>query len=224
MQASSPTKHRARLCRVCGISPPQGGNAPLRLRLAAHPPSGLRCPHRTARAEARLCSATVKPAPSRFLRRRWRSTPQPLAGEAVKPPLERLPCKGSWRRQPTEGCRAWLCQYPSGSPQAFPALRHYRTPRCGAYTKPQRHPFALPGGRKRPPYNIRQMGGITGATCMAGRWRLWSAAVPCAGADDFHRPAKACGTAKSTERCKNCPPPGPAGAAACGQAPVHVSL
>ena len=66
----------------CRISPPQAGNAPLRLRLAAHPPSGLRCPHRTARAEARLCSATVKPAPSRFLRRRRRSTPQPLAGEA----------------------------------------------------------------------------------------------------------------------------------------------
>ena len=77
-----PTKHRARLCRVCGISPPQGGNAPLRLRLTAQPPSGLRCPHRTARAEARLCSATVKPAPSRFLRRRRHSTPQPLAGEA----------------------------------------------------------------------------------------------------------------------------------------------
>ena len=37
----------------------QGGNAPLRLRLTAHPPSGLRCPHRTARAEARLCSATA---------------------------------------------------------------------------------------------------------------------------------------------------------------------
>ena len=66
----------------CRISPPQAGNAPLRLRLAAHPPSGLRCPHRTARAEARLCSATVKPAPSRFLRRRRHSTPQPLAGEA----------------------------------------------------------------------------------------------------------------------------------------------
>ena len=37
----------------------QGGNAPLRLHLAAHPPSGLRYPHRTARAEARLCSATA---------------------------------------------------------------------------------------------------------------------------------------------------------------------
>ena len=69
--------------RVCRISPPQGGNAPLRLRLAAQPPSGLRCPHRTARAEARLCSATAAPAPFRFLRRRRRSTPQPLAGEAL---------------------------------------------------------------------------------------------------------------------------------------------
>ena len=44
---------------LCRIPPTQGGNAPLRLRLAAHPPSGLRCPHRTARAEARLCSATA---------------------------------------------------------------------------------------------------------------------------------------------------------------------
>ena len=59
MQASSPTKHRARSCRFYRIFPSQSGNAPLRLRLAAHPPSGLRCPHRTARAEARLCSATA---------------------------------------------------------------------------------------------------------------------------------------------------------------------
>ena len=43
----------------CRIPVGQAGNAPLRLRLAAHPPSGLRCPHRTARAEARLCSATA---------------------------------------------------------------------------------------------------------------------------------------------------------------------
>ena len=40
---------------------------------------------------------------------------------------ERLPCKGSCRRQPTEGCGAWPRQYPSGSPQTFPVLRHYRT-------------------------------------------------------------------------------------------------
>ena len=122
MQASFPTKHRARLCRVCGISPTQAGNAPLRLRLTAHPPSGLRCPHRTARAEARLCSATVKPAPSRFLRCRRRSTPQPLTGEALgELPTGRLPCKGNCRRQPTEGCGILPCEYPSGPPQASPA-------------------------------------------------------------------------------------------------------
>ena len=82
----------------------------------------------------------------------------PLQGRLCKRlPPKRLPCKGSWRRQPTEGCRAWLCQYPSGSPEACPALRHYRASRCGAYTKPQCPPFAtLPGGRERPPYIARQ--------------------------------------------------------------------
>ena len=43
--------------------------------------TGLRYPHHTAHAEACLHSATATPAPSRFLRRRRRSTPQPLAGE-----------------------------------------------------------------------------------------------------------------------------------------------
>ena len=38
MQASSPTKHRARSCRFYRIFPSQSGNAPLRLHLAAHPP------------------------------------------------------------------------------------------------------------------------------------------------------------------------------------------
>ena len=51
-------------------------------------------------------------------------------------PPGRLPCKGSWRRQPTEGCGALPCQYPSG--------------------------LAPPGGRERPPYNARQTGGGTG--------------------------------------------------------------
>ena len=123
--------------RPCRIPPPQAGNAPFRLRLTAHPPSGLRCPHRTARAEARLCSATVKPAPSRFLRRRRRSTPQPLAGEALGELLTgRLPCKGSCRRQPTEGRLAL--------PIPFRAA-----------ARP-------PGGRERPPYNVRQTDGGTG--------------------------------------------------------------
>ena len=43
--------------------------------------TGLRCPHRAACAEAHLRSATAAPAPSRCIRRRRRSTPQPLAGE-----------------------------------------------------------------------------------------------------------------------------------------------
>ena len=133
---------------LCRTFLPPGGNAPLRLRLAAHPPSGLRCPHRAACAEAHLRSATVKPAPSRFLRRRRRSTPQPLAGEALgRLLLGRLPCKGSCRRQPTEGCGALPCQYPSGLPQTSPAgdfarrgaLRHRRV--CGTMqaSSPTKH-------------------------------------------------------------------------------------
>ena len=49
----------------------------------AAPPAitGLRSPHHAAHAEACLHSATAAPAPSRFLRRRRRSTPQPLTGE-----------------------------------------------------------------------------------------------------------------------------------------------
>ena len=57
--------------KFCRISPPHGGNAP----------TGLRYPHHTAHAEACLHSATAAPAPSRCIRRRRRSTPQPLAGE-----------------------------------------------------------------------------------------------------------------------------------------------
>ena len=58
------------------------------------------------RKPPRSCSITVR-----------RSTPQPLAGEALgELPPERLPCKGSCRRQPTEGCCALPCQYPFGPP------------------------------------------------------------------------------------------------------------
>ena len=79
MQASSPTGAGQGPAGPCRIFLPPTGNAPLRLRLAAHPP--------------------------------------PLAGEALgRLPFERLPCKGSCRRQPTEGCGALPCQYLSGLP------------------------------------------------------------------------------------------------------------
>ena len=107
---------------LCRTPPTQGGNAPLRLRLTAHPPSGLRCPHRTARAEARLCSVTVKPAPSRFLRRRRRSTPQPLAGEALgELPTGRLPCKGSCRQSRLRGVVPCLANILPGRREPSPA-------------------------------------------------------------------------------------------------------
>ena len=59
----------------------------LLLKPAMHPPggfaaiTGLRSPHHVAHAEACLHSATAAPAPSRCIRRRRRSTPQPLTGE-----------------------------------------------------------------------------------------------------------------------------------------------
>ena len=60
----------------------------LRRKAAMHPSvcalrriTGLRYPHHTAHTEACLHSATAAPAPSRCIRRRRRSTPQPLAGE-----------------------------------------------------------------------------------------------------------------------------------------------
>ena len=46
----------------------------------------------------------------------------PLQGRLYKRlSPKRLPCKGSCRRPPTEGCGALPCQYPSGSPQGPPA-------------------------------------------------------------------------------------------------------
>ena len=127
---------------LCRIFPSQTGNAPLRLRLAAQPPSGLRCPHRTARAEARLCSATAKPAPSRFLRRRRRSTPQPLAGEPFKRQTPKsLPCKGRWmrRKAQTEGCiAAWRQKCPAKPGRTLPCLRRGRClHRPGTLAMPQ---------------------------------------------------------------------------------------
>ena len=101
----------------------------------------------------------------------------PLQGRLCKRlPPKRLPCKGSCRRQPTEGCRTLPGKYPSGLPQTSQVLRHYRALRCGACTKPQHHPAAsLPGGRNRPPYNARQTGGTT----VDGRHGGWMTVVEC---------------------------------------------
>ena len=165
MRASSPTDAGQGPAGVCGIPVGQSGNAPLRLRLAAHPPSGLRCPHRTARAEARLCSATAAPAPSRCIRRRRRSTPQPLAGEALGGlPPGRLPCKGSCRVSRLRGAVPCLANI---LPGRRGALRHRRgcgTMQASAPTKHRAKPcrvwrmFArageagLPGRLKNQPH------------------------------------------------------------------------
>ena len=109
MQASSPTDAGQGSAGLCRISPAQSGNAPLRLRLAAHPPSGLRCPHRTARSTLVLCdrctcSVSLSPPQAAL------NSAAPCRGGFIKClPPGRLPCKGSWRRQPTEGCGAVPC-------------------------------------------------------------------------------------------------------------------
>ena len=112
---------------LCRTFLPPGGNTPLRLHLAAHPPSGLRCPHRAACAEAHLRSATVKPAPSRFLRRRRRSTPQPLAGEALRDcRLKGSPVRGAVGVSRLRGAVPCLA---NTLPGRRGALRHRRV--CG---------------------------------------------------------------------------------------------
>ena len=147
---------------------------------AAHSPSGLRCPHRTARAEARLCSATAAPAPSRFLRRRRRSTPQPLAGEALQAAApQRLPCKGSRHRASDDGgvhchpvlqisCRVVTAGRPAGR------CRH-----CRPLKIPQPRPKAAPQ------FPIPDFQLLIFKTGSAGRRRRRRAAFwapPCAGA------------------------------------------
>ena len=102
MRASSPTEAEQGPAGPCRIFLPPTGNAPLRLRLAAHPP--------------------------------------PLAGEALgRLPFERLPCKGSCRRQPTEGCGALPCQYLSGPPGNLTAADGFA---AGEIARPTSHPWA----------------------------------------------------------------------------------
>ena len=69
-----------------------------------------------------------KRSDGRLLHEKQLSPPQaaldsaaPCRGGFEGLPPERLPCKGSCRRQPTEGCGALPCQYPSGLPQTSPA-------------------------------------------------------------------------------------------------------
>ena len=151
-RAISPAGQHSDGRKVCGTVRallPREGKGVARCRTppppAAHSPSGLRCPHRTARAEARLCSATAAPAPSRFLRRRRRSTPQPLAEEALQAAApQRLPCKGSWHHASDDGgvhchpvlqisCRVVTAGRPAGR------CRH-----CRPLKIPQPRPKAAP--------------------------------------------------------------------------------
>ena len=155
-------------CSVCDAVRSVPGRSPFLVpqKLTRSPDQ---TPTRSRRSEwagrkARCCRAGF-PCRQAPLRLRLPAHPPPLAGEALgKLPPERLPCKGSCRRQPTEGCRTSPCQYPSRLPQSSPTLR------CGAYTKPQHHPSVnLPGGRERPPYNARRTAGTTG-NGRHGRW------------------------------------------------------
>ena len=92
--------------------------------------TGLRYPHHAAHAEACLHSATAAPAPSRFLRRRRRSTPQPLAGEAFGgQPIDSLPRKGRWMRRKAQtegGVAGWRWRYPARSGRRLPRIRRGR--------------------------------------------------------------------------------------------------
>ena len=91
--------------------------------------TGLRSPHHAAHAEACLHSATAAPAPSRCIRRRRRSTPQPLTGEPFKRQSpQSLPCKGRWmrRKAQTEGCIAGLRQRYPAKTAPLPCLRRGR--------------------------------------------------------------------------------------------------
>ena len=146
MRASSPTKHRARSCRFYRIFPSQSGNAPLRLvcgdrialRVLKHTCvlRPLRCREAAktgAVSEGRSYAfyrrtGDNKRSDGRLLHEKQLSPPQaaldsaaPCRGGFEGLPPERLPCKGSCRRQPTEGCGALPCQYPSGLPQTSPA-------------------------------------------------------------------------------------------------------
>ena len=122
--------------------------------------TGLRCPHRAACAEAHLRSATAAPAPSRCIRRRRRSTPQPLTGEPFKRQSpQSLPCKGRWmrRKAQTKGCIAALRRkYPVKSGRTLPCASQVgggqgRTaPRKAPCRHIPRQPFTKKANTRRP--------------------------------------------------------------------------
>ena len=115
---------------VCGLAPVYGRNVGRAISPAA---GGLR--HRRGFRDdasivpygcgARACRALQDTSASK----RQCTPPSAPYGAATSPcrggfggmPPERLPCKGSCRRQPTEGCCALPCQYPFGPPQPPPA-------------------------------------------------------------------------------------------------------
>ena len=147
----------------------------------------------------RSSQGKVLPGSTGYLRRKAAMHPSVCALRRIHLPLQgRLsnscppkvsPVKGGGIASVmTEGCGAWPRQYPSRSPQTFPALRHYRTLRCGACAKPQHRPSAtLSGGRERPPYNI----GHTDS-------KTENSKAPCAGADTcFGLPTGLAGAAVS---------------------------
>ena len=125
MQASSPTKHRARSCPVL---------------------QDISAAKRQCTPSSAPCGASTSPCRGGFIE--------------ILPP-KRLPCKGSCRRQPTEGCRTRLCQYPSGF--CVPSRPCGITGPHGAVLTQNRNATpSPPGGRERPPYNAGQAGSGTG--------------------------------------------------------------
>ena len=93
-----------------------------------------------------------------FLRRRRRSTPQPLTGEPFKrQPPQSLPCKGRWmrRKAQTEGCIAALPhRYPANPGRALPRVRRGR---CWHRPANPAMPPTPSGGRKRALTRRRQL-------------------------------------------------------------------
>ncbi len=94
-----------------------------------------------------------------FLRRRRRSTPQPLTGEpSGRQSPQSLPCKGRWmrRKAQTEGCIAGLRQkYPARPGRTLPCLRRGRCSHRPGNPAVAQGPR---GGRNRPPYKAAASG------------------------------------------------------------------